>query len=85
MANQLNVAKVLSIQALHAQGWSQRRIARELSIHRETVARYLQESSKPAKAPIGSKKNGKPPKPAKAPTGSTAEQLGKEKAKNSAK
>lgn len=43
------------------------------------------EDSKPAKAPPGSKKNGKPPKPAKAPTGSAAEQLGKEKAKNSAK
>ncbi len=30
--------------------------------------------SKPAKAPTGSKKNGKAPKPAKAPTGSDAEQ-----------
>ena len=36
MANQLKVAKVLSIQTLHAQGWSQRRIARELGIDRET-------------------------------------------------
>ena len=43
------------------------------------------EDSKPAKAPTGSKKNGKAPKPAKAPTGSDAEQLGKEKSKNSAK
>ena len=42
MANQLKMAKVHSIQTLHARGWSQRRIARELGIHRETVARYVQ-------------------------------------------
>jgi transposase len=68
MANQLKVAKVLSIKSLHAQGWSQRRIARELGINRETVARYLRESSKPAKAPPGSGD----PKPAKAPPGCEA-------------
>jgi len=66
MANQLKVAKVFSIQALHARGWSQRRIARELGVHRSTVARHLKEASKPATAPIGSKE----PKPAKAPPGS---------------
>lgn len=48
MANQLKVAKVLSIRTLHAQGWSQRRIARELGINRDTVARYLKENSNPA-------------------------------------
>jgi hypothetical protein len=42
MANRLKMAKVHSIQVLHARGWSQRRIARELGIHRETVARYVQ-------------------------------------------
>lgn len=42
MANRLTMAKVHSIQTLHARGWSQRRIARELGIHRETVARYVQ-------------------------------------------
>jgi hypothetical protein len=42
MANVLKMAKVQSIQTLHARGWSQRRIARELGIHRETVARYVQ-------------------------------------------
>ena len=42
MANVLKMAKVHSIQVLHARGWSQRRIARELGIHRETVARYVQ-------------------------------------------
>ena len=54
MANQLMVAKVLSIKALHARGWSQRRIARELGINRESVARHLNVGSKPAKAPTGS-------------------------------
>lgn len=66
MVNQLKVANVLSIKALHAQGWSQRRIARELGIDRETVARYLKEASKPAPASTGSND----PKPAKALTGS---------------
>lgn len=82
MANELEVAKVLSIKALHAQGWSQRRIARQLGINRETVARYLKEQadsagdpvdpteSKPAKAPIGSGEGGNDSKPAKAPLGS---------------
>ena len=41
MANRLKMAKVHSIQTLHARGWSQRRIARELGVHRETVARYV--------------------------------------------
>jgi transposase len=42
MANILKMAKVHSIQTLHARGWSQRRIARALGVHRETVARYVQ-------------------------------------------
>ena len=62
MANRLNVAKVHSIQTLHERGWSQRRIARELGIDRETVARHLRlhgggEGSNPAtgaNAPPGS-------------------------------
>jgi len=41
MANELNVAKSHAILTLHARGWSQRRIARELSMDRETVARHL--------------------------------------------
>lgn len=41
MANVLKMAMVQSIQQLHAAGWSQRRIARELEIDRGTVARHL--------------------------------------------
>ncbi|HMJ09832.1 MAG TPA: IS21 family transposase, partial [Polyangiaceae bacterium] len=40
----MNVLKVnlqQSIHVLHARGWSRRRIARELDIHRKTVASYL--------------------------------------------
>lgn len=57
MANQLKMAQALAIQALVERGWSYRRIARELGVHRETVARYAREGgwtgSKPAKAPTG--------------------------------
>lgn len=70
MANHLKAAKVFSIQALHAQGWSQRRIARELGINRETVQRYLAGASKPAKAPPGSEGACESSNPAKAPPGS---------------
>ena len=41
MANQLRMAVQQAILVLGARGWSQRRIARELGVHRETVARYL--------------------------------------------
>ncbi|MDY7109935.1 MAG: helix-turn-helix domain-containing protein [Planctomycetota bacterium] len=51
----------MAIQALTSRGWSHRRIARELGVHRETVARYVRraeeeapQQSKPAKAPPGS-------------------------------
>ena len=81
MANQLKVAKVLSINALHAQGWSQRRIARELGVNRETVARHLKEASKPAKAPTGSEGSANGSKPAKAPTGSKKTPKGSKPAK----
>jgi len=58
MANRLKMAKVQSILTLHQRGWSQRRIARELGVHRETVARHIEATvsdSKPAKAPTGSR------------------------------
>src|ERR1035437_2055078 len=47
--NQLNVSLQHSITTLAAHGWSHRRIARELDIHRETVGRHLRlAGSKPA-------------------------------------
>ncbi|HVX09565.1 MAG TPA: IS21 family transposase [Pirellulales bacterium] len=85
MANLLNVAMIESIQALHAQQWSARRIARELGLDRGTVGKYLRRGSceaKPANLPTGSAGpkpatfDGLPagdPKPASnAPTGSHA-------------
>ena len=70
MANHLKVAKVLSIKQLHEQGWSQRRIARELDISRDAVARHLREQANQAKAPTGSEPSPEASKPAKAPIGS---------------
>ena len=81
MANRLKMARVQSIYLLHAQGWSRRRIARELSIDRETVSRYIQldeqsagacgldpgGDSKPANAPILSPGSPAFSKPANAP------------------
>ncbi len=47
-----------AILALHAKGWSARRIARELKVDRETVGRQIRlrrgADSKPANAPTGS-------------------------------
>ena len=57
MANLLTMADIQAILHLHEQGWRQRRIARELHVDRETVAKYIRASGcvpKPAKAPIGS-------------------------------
>ena len=52
--NQLNVSLQHSITALAAQGWSGRRIARELRVNRETVGRYLRlVGSNPAKVLTG--------------------------------
>lgn len=42
MANHLKMAEIQAIRVLHERGWSRRKIARELGIHRETVGRYLQ-------------------------------------------
>jgi transposase len=57
MANQLKMAQVQAIIELHRRGWSQRRIAQELGIDRETVARYVRPcsagESNPAKVPAG--------------------------------
>ena len=58
MANQLSMAKVKSIETLHASGHSNRQIAKLLGIQRETVNGYvnrLKAQNRPAdeKAPIG--------------------------------
>ena len=74
MSNQLKMAQVQSILALSVRGWSQRRIARELGVDRETVARYVGlASANPAKVPTGSDGPGvvgEASSPAKVPTGS---------------
>lgn len=57
MANVLKMALIESILSLHAKGWSQRRIARQLEIDRETVGKYLRQQlseAKPANLPTGS-------------------------------
>lgn len=73
MANHLQMALVETILSLHERGWSQRRIAEELGIHRETVARHLHlaaDAAKPANAPIRSGARDDTSKPATPPTGS---------------
>lgn len=74
MSNLLTMAMAQSILSLHAQGWSQRRIARALSIDRETVRRHVQGGSKPANAPVGSVTTDEPPKLVDAPLGSVAQE-----------
>jgi len=75
MANLLKVAVVNAIVTLRQRGWSLRRIAQELGIHRDTVARHvrLAQAKEAARQnqpnpPAGSG----PPKPAIAPLGSGA-------------
>jgi transposase len=73
MSNLLKMAVRETIRTLHRRGWSQRRIADELGINRETVARHLRQAdppSKPANAPSGSTTNDRASKPANAPSGS---------------
>jgi transposase len=53
MANQLKMATIESILLLQQRGWSIRRIAQSLGIHRDTVARQLRRA-KQAGAPRGS-------------------------------
>jgi transposase len=74
MSNLLKMAVRETIRTLHRRGWSQRRIADELGINRETVARHLRQAdsaSKPASAPPGSTTNDGASKPANAPSGAT--------------
>jgi transposase len=68
--NRLEVSLQQAIQALHARGWSQRRIARELNIDRGTVADHVW-PPKPAISTAGSEAVAEPT-PAISTTGSTA-------------
>jgi Homeodomain-like domain len=69
--NELRMELRQSIISLSAKGWSQRRIARELCLDRETVARYRrleqEKEAKPANLPAGSEEA----KPAIPPAGSS--------------
>ena len=70
--NELNVNLQHSILTLAGNGWSNRRIARELGINRETVGKYLLlVRSKPASSTLGSESDSDP-KPAISTTGSAA-------------
>jgi transposase len=80
MANQLKMATVQSILALHERGWSGRRIADELHVDRGTVSRYVELArqasqsvaealSKPANAPITRAGQSALSNPASAPIG----------------
>ena len=77
--NQLKMEVRQSIITLSLSGWSQRRIARELGINRETVARYRREAraeaeGKPAIVPAGSSE-GAGSKPAIVPAGLVSTEL----------
>src|ERR1700733_5247145 len=70
--NELTVNIQHSILTLAGNGWSNRRIARELGINRETVGKYLVLArSKPA-IPISGSDSGSDSKPAISTAGSTA-------------
>src|SRR4051794_40683405 len=73
MSNLLKMAVSETIRTLRRRGWSQRRIANELGINRETVARHLRQADPPpipANAPPGPTPPDGVPKPANAPPGS---------------
>jgi transposase len=75
MANQLKMATVQSILSLHEKRWSYRRIARELGVDRETVARYVRlaaQAGETERAAAEADSGAVASKPANAPAGSTS-------------
>ena len=60
MSNHLEVTVLQAVTTLHARGWSHRRIARELGVHRETVSRHLALAAKPATNPPTGSLDSKP-------------------------
>ena len=66
MANHLKMAQVHAIQVLRTRGWSFRRIARELGVHRDTVARYVrlaEAGAEPSNLPTGCADQNRPNPP----------------------
>jgi len=85
MPNQLKMSKIQSILALRKQGWTFTRIARELGVHRQTVARCIRDHGKPSEAsagPNGPESTEAPPGPVdsestQAPLGATLDHIGR--------
>ena len=77
MANILKVNEQNTIQQLAAQGWSRRRIARELKLDRKTVRRYL---SAAAKSPTISTLGSPEPAESKSPISTPGEPTGADEA-----
>ena len=67
--NQLRLSQHQSILTLHKAGWSNRAIARELELNRETVSKYLRSEARPPSEVTGGEE---PPKPAIPTPGSLA-------------
>ena len=71
--NQLNVNQQQTILTLRQQGWSKRRIARELGLDRATVRKYLAEAdSKSPTSQAGSAESPPPKSPTNPQTGSSS-------------
>ena len=56
MSNHLTMATIAAIERLHVAGYSNRRIAELLDVHRETVGKHVAAFQNRPKAPTGSDK-----------------------------
>jgi transposase len=75
VSNELSMAEREAIAALLKQGWSKRRIARELELHRDTVRRYARELGQPERGTVEDVATGagsKPTTPFKVAAGNDA-------------